>query len=136
MAAQAASRVALTLPTASSMLSSAGVQHEVRVGGQLIRRVDPGHSGKASRARARVKALGVPLLTQRQGRIDEDLDERQVYGGVQGGGFFTVARIRADEPHDRDRPGLGEQARHVGGPAHVLGSCLFAEPQVPVEPVA
>ena len=48
----------------------------------------------------------------------------------------AVGGIRADETHERNRAGLGEQARDVRGAAHVLAPRPLVEAEVPVQSVA
>jgi hypothetical protein len=85
---------------------------------------------------ARVRALRVALLAQLQRSVDEDLDEGKIDGGVQRGCRFAVPGVWAEEAHERERAGLGEQPRDVRGAAHVLAARRLVEGEVAVETVA
>ena len=56
--------------TASSSATSAGVDHQLGVGGRLVRVVDPGHAGDQPGPRLRVEALAVARLAHLERRGD------------------------------------------------------------------
>ena len=80
-----------------------------------------------------VQALGVALLAQLDRRVDEHLDERQAGRRVQRPHQVAVGPVRADQRHEGDDAGVGQQAGHVPDPADVLGPVGGGEPEVAVE---
>jgi hypothetical protein len=81
-------------------------------------------------ARAGVQALRVTSLADLHGRIDEDLDERQVGLVVSLAEIFPVGRERRDQRHHCDRSRVRHQARHLADAADVLGPVARAETEV------
>src|SRR5207302_10316585 len=57
-------------------------------------------------------------------------------GGVQRRRGLAVGCVGANEAHDRDRAGLGDQARDVRGAAYVLPPRRLIEAEVAVEAMA
>ena len=76
------------------------VQVQVRVLGDLVRRIDAGEIGNQARAGLAVQALHVAGLGQRQRHVDEDLDELRA---LRSGGKDAIAQIQAVE---RERTGI------------------------------
>lgn len=86
-----------------------------------------------------VETLGVTLLSDLNGNIDVDLDERQtglLTGGgdlVQLTGTVTVLLVGGDEGGDGDGVGVGEQLGDLTDAADVLVAVGLAEAQVLVQ---
>ena len=55
---------------------------------------------------------------------------------MQRAGVVASGAVRADERHERDHAGVGEQPRHLTDAAHVLGAVVGGEAEVAVEAVA
>ncbi len=115
-------RSASRLSTASTWTSTeAGRTVRSGCGGRLVAVVHAGHPRQVSAAGPGVVALGVALLAQLERAVDVDLEEGQSALLVESPGASAVGGVRADERHERDDPGVGQEAGGVSGPAHVLG---------------
>ena len=103
---------------------------------RLVGVVDAGEPGELPGARLGVEALGVALLAHLDRRVDEHLEEHEAGRVVQRAGVFASGPVRADQRHQRDHAGVGEQPRDLADAPHVLGAVVGGEPEVAVEPVA
>ena len=95
-------------------------EHQLGLVGRLVGVVDAGEPGDLAGPGLGVEALGVALLALLDRRVDEDLDEGQVGRLVDRAGPLAAGAVRADQRHQRDDAGIGEQPGHLAGPAHVL----------------
>ena len=102
----------------------------------LVGIVDAGEAGDLAGPRLGVEALGVALLALLDGRVDEDLDERDAVRVVRGAGPVAAGPVRADERDDGHDAGVGEQPGDLAGPADVLVAVGGGEAEVGVEAVA
>lgn len=86
-----------------------------------------------------VQSLGITLLSNLNGHINVDLDERQAglltRGGglVQSAGGVTVLLVGGDERGNSDRGGVSEELSNLSDTADVLVAVCLAESEVLVQ---
>ena len=102
---------------------------------RLVRVVDAGEPGARRRAPWR-RGPSVARLAHVERRVDEHLEERQAGGLVEHADLLPTRPVRADEGHEGDDAGVGEEAGDLGDPPHVLGPAPRREAEIPVQPVA
>src|ERR671917_2214183 len=83
---------------------------QIWVLGRLVRVVDAGEAPDLPRAGLGVEALGVAGLAHLDRRVDEDLDERQPRGLVDGARPAAVGPAGAGDRDERHHSGVVEQA--------------------------
>ena len=111
----------------------------LRVGRRLIRSGDTSELLNNTLASLLVQTLGVTLLSDLNGDIDIDLDERQTglltgCGNlVQLTGSVTVLPVGRDERSNGDGVGVGEQLGDLSNAADVLVAVGLAESKVLVQ---
>lgn len=96
-----------------------GLDVDLRLGGGLVRRRDTGELLDLAGTRLGVETLGVALLDDVEGRVDEHLDEgeRGVVLGVQGAREVAVGSVGRDEGGEGERGGGGEEERDLADAA-------------------
>lgn len=111
----------------------------LRVGRCLIRGGDTSELLNNTLTSLLVQTLGVTLLSNLNGDINIDLDERQtglLAGGsslVQLTGSVTILAVGRDERSDGDGVGVGEQLGNLGNATDVLVTVGLAESEVLVQ---
>ncbi|KAE8325541.1 hypothetical protein BDV39DRAFT_194337 [Aspergillus sergii] len=105
----------------------------------LVRSTDTGELRNLTRPGQLIKTLGVTLLGNLNGDIDEDLNEGQTGLLTRGGDFVqfargvTVCTVGRDERGDGNGGAVGEELGNLCNPTDVLVAVLFAKTEVLVE---
>mmetsp|Transcript_14509 Transcript_14509/g.22019 ORF Transcript_14509/g.22019 Transcript_14509/m.22019 type:complete len:231 (-) Transcript_14509:10-702(-) len=101
--------------------------------GLLVGSIDAGEALDLPSPGLLVEPLHIAGLHNLEGRIDEDLQERQGGVGMHLASIGSVGGIGRNEPRDHDGTRFGEELGHLCDAADVLLAVLWAEAEVPVQ---
>src|SRR5262249_34401765 len=111
--------------------SRRGVYEQGGIFGRLVGRGDAGELGDLADARLPVEALDVPGLADLERRAEIYLEEPIRADDLARA--LAVLPERRNHRHQRDRAGVVEQPRDLGGAAEILGAVASREAEVPVQ---
>ena len=108
----------------------------------FIRRTDTGEFRNLTLPSQLIKTLGVTLLGNRNGDINEDLNEGQTSLLARSGDLMQLARgitvctVGRDERCDGDGGAVGEELGDLCDATDILGAVLLAEAEILIKPEA
>src|SRR5215469_1176170 len=111
-----------------------GVQGDLGGLRRFVRRVYTGEVLDLAGTRLAVQSLGIALLADLDGRVQEHLDELARLQELTH--QPPISAERRDKGGDHNHPGVHKQTRYLTDATDVLHARLIAEAQILVEPVA
>ena len=108
----------------------AGFEHQIWTLRWLIRIGDPGEKRDLTLAGLAVETLGIPLLADVQGRVDEDFKEPQPFLRFDHASDpLAILAVRAHEGRQADQSCRSHQTSHCSDAAKVLLAVLGGKTQ-------
>ncbi len=106
---------------------------EIRSSGAFVRRTDARESSQLATTRGTVEAFRIARLANRKWSVDEHFVKGDSDVFVSEPCTATTGFERADESHEDDESGIGEQGRHFTGASYAFVAIRIAESEVRVE---